>query len=110
MFYFNWSSSEKKVARRAFDVALTAELAEIMAEFKARAAAAAEPADMWEVERYLRASRIDIDQKYIYRYSRLPDLFAWLLREGRIQEEHLLGLAEEKLALIRRWATIVYDE
>jgi hypothetical protein len=35
-----WSASEKKIARRAFDAALDNALAKVMAEFKAKAAAA----------------------------------------------------------------------
>ena len=46
MYDLKWSDSEKKLARRAFEAALTHELAELMAEFKAKAAAAAEPDDM----------------------------------------------------------------
>ena len=42
----NWSDREKKIARRVFEAALTAELAEVMADFKAKAAAASEPASL----------------------------------------------------------------
>jgi len=34
-----WSETEKKLSRRAFEVALQAELAEVLQDFKARAAA-----------------------------------------------------------------------
>jgi len=101
-----WSKSEKKVARRVFEAALQAELAEVMADFKARAAAAAEPDDMWLIEEYLRDKRRAIDRKYDYRYSQLIWVFGRLLREGRIQEAQLLGFAEEKLAGIRSMAAL----
>jgi hypothetical protein len=43
-----WSEAEKKLARRAFEAALVAELAEVIADFKARAAAVVAPEDRWE--------------------------------------------------------------
>jgi hypothetical protein len=101
-----WSQSEKKVARRVFEAALQAELAEVMADFKARAAAAAEPDDMWLIEEYLRDKRREIDRKYDYRYSQLTMVFGILLRQGRIQEAQLLGLAEDKLSSIRLVASL----
>jgi len=101
-----WSSSEKKVARRAFEAALDAELAQALAEFKAQVAALTDPRDMWDMEPYLRQKRREIDSKYDYRYSRLSWVLAWLLREGRIQEEQLAGLAEEKLVDIRDMASL----
>jgi hypothetical protein len=98
----NWSDREKKITRRVFEAALTAELAEVMADFKAKAAAAVEPDDMWSIQEHLFHTRRDIDQKYDYRYSQLLFLFGRLLREGRIQEADLAGLSEDKLAVIHR--------
>ena len=51
-------------------------------------------------------SRAEIDAKYDYRYSQLIIVFGALLRQQRIQEDDLLGLSEEKLASIRRVATL----
>lgn len=101
-----WTDGEKKIARRVFQAALHRELAEVMAEFKSRAASAKEPEDMWAVEEYLAQARRDIDSKYDYRYSRLDLVFSRLLRERRIEELELKGLAEEKLAYIRRVASL----
>jgi len=101
-----WSESEKRIARRVFDTALHNELAQLMAEFKQRAATAKEPEDMWSVEQFLATARRDIDSKYDYRYSQLDLVFGRLLREGRIEERDLHGLSEEKLAYIRRVASI----
>lgn len=106
MLDFKWSASEKKIARRVFDEALTVELAEVMADFKARAAAAAEPMDMWNVQEYLFRKRGEIDEKYDFRYSQLPFVFGRLLREGRIREEQLAGLAEDKLEFIGKFVFI----
>lgn len=101
-----WSESEKKLARRVFEAGLAAELAEVMAELKARAAAAAAPDDLWDIEDYLHRTRREIDQKYDYRYSQLSFVFGRLLREGRIQEADLAGLSEDKLSSIRRIASL----
>lgn len=101
-----WTDGEKKIARRVFEAALHRELAEVMAEFKSRAASAKEPEDMWAVEEYLAQARRGIDRKYDYRYSQLDLVFGRLLREKRIEEPELNGLAEEKLAYIRRVASL----
>ena len=97
-----WSQSEKKVARRVYDAALENELAEIIAEFKARASAVETPGEMWELEGYLHGKRREIQENYDYRYSQLILTFARFLREKRIREEDLVGLSEEKLSYIRR--------
>ena len=102
-----WSGSEKKIARRAFDTALESALAKIMAEFKAKAAAAVTPADMWDVEDWLRRHRRQIDQLFDYRYSGLTLVFGRLIAEGLLDEGQLAGLAEEKLAQIRRDVSFV---
>jgi len=102
MLDLKWSAGEKRIARRAFDAALDTALAGIMSEFKARAAAAATPSEMWAVEDYLRRCRRDLDEVFDYRYSRLIDVFGVLIREGHLAEADLAGLSEEKLAIIRR--------
>jgi hypothetical protein len=100
----NWSDGEKKIARRVFERALRDELAQVIAEFKSRAAAVVEPDDMWPLEEYLREARLAIDRKYDYRYSQLLMVFAHLLREGRIQESDLTGFSQDKLRDIQRMA------
>jgi Photoprotection regulator fluorescence recovery protein len=59
-----WSSSEKKIARRAFDAALDTALAAIIAEFKRRAAAATTSDEMWDMEDYLRRQRRQIEETF----------------------------------------------
>jgi hypothetical protein len=101
-----WSHAEKRIARRVFEAALQRELADLMAEFKRRAAAAQEPDDIWSVQEFLATARRDVDSKYDYRYSQLEIAFGRLLREGRIEERDLQGLAEDRLAFIRRVALL----
>ncbi len=102
MLDLHWSPAEKKIARRAYDAALEVALNRVMAEFKAKAAAVATPADVWALEDYLRERRRDIDAVFDYRYSQLPFVFARLIHDRYLDEAQLVGLAEEKLALIRR--------
>ncbi len=99
----DWSPSEEKIARAAYDAAVEAALAEVMAELKRQAAAAKASSDMWEIEDYLRNARRDIDTMFIYRYSKLPDVFAYAIHKGYIDEARLGGLADDKLSVIRRF-------
>jgi hypothetical protein len=101
-----WSVSEKKLARCLFEAALAGELAEVMAEFKAKAAAVAHPDDMWSIQEYLFRKQREVDEKYDYRYSQLLFVFGRLVREGRLREAQLAGLSEEKLSFIRRIASL----
>ena len=105
MFDIKWSAAEKKLARRLFEAALGLELADVMAEFKTKAAAATTPQEMWAVQSYLARKQCQIDQKYDYRYSQLILVFSRLVREGRLKEEQLHGLSEEKLSIVRRILT-----
>lgn len=103
---FKWSHAERNLSGRAFEQALESELSEILAEFKAKAAAASTPEEMWNVQRFLSSKEREIDEKYDYRYSRLILIFARLLREGRIREDQLAGPTEEKLCFIRSIASL----
>ena len=96
-----WTSSEKAVARAAFDAALESALADTLAEFKKRASAATAPSELWEIEGYLRQQRKEIDETFDYRYSQLPFVFACLIRQGHLDESRLAGLSEEKQEIIR---------
>jgi hypothetical protein len=97
-----WSAAEKKFARRAFEAALETALAGIMAEFKAKAAAAVTPEDMWSIEHFLRQRRREIEETFDYRYSQLLVIFGRLVLEGHLDEARLTGLSEDKLEEIRR--------
>ena len=102
-----WSKSEKAIARAVFDAALKRELHEIMRETKQKANQINEAADVWELERYLTQRRKDIDRRYEFRSSRLTRVFGMLLWEGRIREEELRGLGEEKMKAIRSCAEVL---
>ena len=61
-----------------------------------------EPSELRELERWLTERRQEIDRKYDYRYSVLPLVLATLLREGRLAEDDLHGLGQDKLEAIHR--------
>ena len=63
-----------------------------------------EPADVWDLKHYLTERRKEIDRKYDYRYSQLTRVFGRLLYEGRVSEEELRGLRDDKLKSIRSLA------
>jgi len=99
-----WSPSEKSVARVAFDRALHRDCEAVIREVQRRAAALQGAADLWRLEDYLRERRKEIGSRYDYGYSVLPFVFAELISAGRLKEEELHGLSEEKLAHIRSLA------
>lgn len=101
-----WSPAEKAIARRAFDLALRRELDAVIGQAKDRAAKIERPTELWDLERDLTQRQKDIDRLYDCRYSVLPLVFRNLLRQGRHTEQDLHGLAEDKLALIRRQTTL----
>jgi hypothetical protein len=85
---------------------LRRELDAVMREAKERAARIETPSELWELEEWLTRHRLEIDRKYDYRYSALPLVFAVLFREGRLTEDDLVGLGQDKLERIRRGAVL----
>jgi Photoprotection regulator fluorescence recovery protein len=98
----NWSAEEKAIARKAFDRALQQELQEVIEKTKKLSAKITGPDDLWKLESYLKHRREEIDRDYDYRYSVLPIVFGRLIREGRLNEQDLQGLGEDKLFYIRQ--------
>jgi Photoprotection regulator fluorescence recovery protein len=101
-----WSPSEKEVARKAFETALSRELKAVIAETKRLAARIEQPDDLWELERYLAAKRKEIDETFDYRYSVLPLVLGSLIRQRRLGDQELKGLSEDKLSRIRGVAAL----
>jgi len=104
-----WSKSEKAIARRAFDAALGRELHEVIQRAKQMANEIQQSSNLWDLERYLTERRKEIDRKYNFRGSRLPDVLGKLLYENRLGEEDLRGLREEKMKSIRSFAQFLRD-
>ena len=59
------------------------------------------------MEHFLNPRRKEIDRKYDYRDSRLTQVFGRLLYDGRVREEDLSGLHEDKLKLIHSVAKLL---
>ena len=105
-----WSKSEKAIARTAFDAALGRELLEVIREAKRMANQIQHSSELWDLEHYLTERRKQIDRKYDYRYSQLTDVFGRLLHEGRVTEEELRGLREDKMKLIHSFAEFLASD
>ncbi len=105
-----WSRSEKVIARRAFDAALGRELHEVIQEAKRMANEIEKSSDLWDLEHHLTQRRKEINRKYEYRSSQLTLVFGRLLYEGRVDEEQLRGLREDKLKSIRSHARFLAEE
>ncbi|MCC6471280.1 MAG: hypothetical protein IT563_23400 [Alphaproteobacteria bacterium] len=101
MFDPGWSASEKKIARSVHVRAVESILEKLMAEFKAMAAAAATPSDIWAVQDHLREQRQVLDDLSDYRYSRLRLILVRLIRKGYLGEARLGGCRK------RSWRTFV---
>ena len=104
MYQWKWSPGEKAVARRAFDAALSRELESVVREAKDRVAKIRQASELWELEHWLAERRSSINSTFDFRYSVLPIVFGSLLRQRRLSEDDLNGLAPEKLDFIRRMA------
>src|SRR5271166_263945 len=98
-----WSPAEKAIARRAFDRALHREFQAVVCEARKMMAKVEQVSELWELEQYLTERRKAIDRRYDYRYSVLPIVSGGLIREGRLGEQELDGLGEDKLGLIRKY-------
>ena len=65
---------------------------------------------MWELEGHLTERRKDIDRRYEFRSSRLTQVLGILLCEGRIAEQELRGLQDDKVKAIRSLAKILSED
>ncbi len=92
-----WSSAEKLIARKVFDLALKREFNDLLRQTKQRIAKAKEPADLWELEEFLVLRHGEIAMQFDFRYSVLPYVFSDLIKKGRLSREELRGLHEDKL-------------
>ncbi len=97
-----WDSSEKKIARVAFDKAYQNEIEEIKNAIKEKAEILEKASDVWSLHDYLSKRRKDIDRKYDYRYSQLLFVFRTLISQNYISVNDLSGLSEEKISIIQK--------
>jgi hypothetical protein len=109
VFDLNWTASEKKIARRAFQTALHRELAALIEESKKRMNQVSTPEELWDLEQWLSERRKEIDKTYDFRYSILPVVFANLLHRRTLSDVELAGLSSEKIELIQRGFSIYHS-
>ncbi len=97
-----WSKAEKKIARRAFDMAYARECADLIKKIQTKAEKLSDPEDIWKFHDFMRNEAREIGKKYDYRYSVLHLVFAGLLKDGWLTKDELKGLSEDKLNRINR--------
>jgi hypothetical protein len=98
---FNWSPSEKKIARSAFDLALKIEMTNLKVELGKKVSKDMSNKEVWELEDFLSEKREEIDYKYDYRYSQLIRVFGILVGDGILSLKDLDGLSDEKIEAIK---------
>ena len=99
-----WSKSEKQIARMAFEGAYKKECDSIKSKVIEMIDGASKPRDLWRIHDYLTEQRDATDEKYDYRYSVLPAVFARLLKDGWLTPADLEGLGADKIEVIHRIA------
>jgi hypothetical protein len=95
-----WSTTEKNIAKAAFEKAYEREIEAVITEVRQRASIITQPDDIWQLHDFLSARRHDIDGKYDYRYSYLIFVFARLIQEGWLHLDELKGLESDKLTKV----------
>lgn len=103
---FDWSAAEKKIARKAFDSAVQAELHEFVLEFKAKASSVQEVESVWKIRDWVDKKQREIDAEYDYRYSQLIFVFARLVKSGKLNLANLSGLSDDKIQAIKHLSEI----
>jgi hypothetical protein len=95
-----WSTTEKEIAKTAFEKAYEREIAAVIQEVRQRASVMTQPNEIWQLHDFLSARRHEIDGKYDYRYSVLIFVFAGLIKDGWLHLDELQGLEKDKLTKV----------
>jgi hypothetical protein len=98
---FNWSKKEKKIARKAFDMAYERECSDFAEKIRSEADKLTKPEDIWNLHDFMSKKMKDIGKTYDYRYSVLILVFARLINEGWLDYDDLNGLADKKIDRIK---------
>jgi hypothetical protein len=104
--HITWSTAETRIARSAFELAYQRQCMAIREQVKKIIVTAPDPSDIWQVHDYLSEQRKIVGQTFDYRYSVLLEVFSKLLRDGWLTDADLLGLREDKIATIKRLASL----
>lgn len=106
MRYFDWSNTEKILAREAYDRAYERECNKILEKVRGMLYSMEDPKEIWKIYDYLRKNRRDMDSKYDYRYLILIIVFGKLMREGLILDSDIDKFSQDKIDAIKRIASI----
>ena len=103
---FDWSNTEKILARQAYDRAYERECTKILEKVQRMLSSMEDPKEIWKIYEYLRKERRDMDFKYDYRYLILTIVLGKLMREGLILDTDIDKLSQDKIDAIKRIASI----
>jgi chromosome segregation ATPase len=103
---FDWSNTEKILARQAYDRAYERECTKILEKVQKMLSSMEDPKEIWKIYEYLRKERRDMDFKYDYRYLILTIVLGKLMREGLILDTDIDKLSQDKIDAIKRIASI----
>ena len=103
------TKQEKDIACKAFEAAYERECKVISQNVRKMAVEIDDPPGLWRLSEYLTKKREELDEKYDYRYSVLPSVFARLIHEGWLIQEDLAVLSDEKLTEIRQIAEFMIE-
>lgn len=95
-----WSETEDKIAKQAFEIAYQRETSTLIANVRDRASSITELEDLWYLHDLLSTKRYEIDGKYDYESSTIVFDFARLIKEGWLSLDDLQGLKPELLSKI----------
>jgi hypothetical protein len=95
-----WSTTEKEIAKAAFEKAYEREIEAVIQQVRQRATVMTQPNEIWQLHDFLSARRHEIDGKYDYRYSILIFVFANLIKDGWLHLDELQGLEKDKLTKV----------
>ena len=95
-----WTDSEKKIARSAFDNAYEREIEALLKQVQEQASTVVDLDNLWQLHDFLSAKRYEVEGKYDFQYSVLLFVFAGLIKDGWLHLDELEGLDKDKLSKV----------
>ena len=95
-----WTDSEKKIARSAFDNAYEREIEALLKQVQEQASMVVDLDNLWQLHDFLSAKRYEVEGKYDFQYSVLLFVFAGLIKDGWLHLDELEGLDKDKLSKV----------
>ena len=96
-----WSKKEKKIARKAFDLAYSRTIENFIKYVNS--ASISKEEELWEFCDELKEKQKEIGRMFDFRYSVLPMAFSQFVSKGVLNPKELEGLAEDKLSVIKQF-------